>query len=195
MTPSRITDGRRLLLASKSPRRRELLSMLDIPFQLAKDFECDESSPDTLSAQQVPIFLSRLKSETYPYTLCPGDILLTADTVVISDGKVLGKPADRKDAVGMLRLLSGRRHSVVTGVTLRTAEKIISFSDVSYVTFREMDDDEIEYYVTKYNPVDKAGAYGIQEWIGAAAISSIEGSYYNIVGLPTEKLYSELLKI
>lgn len=185
---------KRILLASKSPRRRELLGMLDIPFQMAEDYTCDEIYPSDLSADKVPEYLSRVKSMAYPYPLSDGDILLTADTVVICEGEVLGKPCDAEDAVSMLRKLSGRTHTVVTGVTLRSSAKTYSFSDVSYVTFRPMAESEIRYYVCRYSPLDKAGAYGIQEWIGAAAITSVEGSYYNIVGLPTEKLFLSISK-
>jgi len=185
---------KRLLLASKSPRRRELLAMLDIPFQLAQDYACEEIYPFGLEAEKIPEYLSLLKSKVYPYPLEEGDVLLTADTVVICEGELLGKPCDAEDAVEMLRALSCKTHSVVTGVTLRSVSNVHTFSDISYVTFRHMADSEIRYYVEKYSPLDKAGAYGIQEWIGAAAISSIRGSYYNIVGLPTEKLFTALAK-
>lgn len=182
----------RLILASKSPRRRELLSMLDIPFQLAEEYPCNETYPSNLPAEKVPEYLSRLKSDAYPYPLEAGDVVITADTVVICGGDVLGKPQDSEDAVKMLQKLSGKKHSVVTGVTLKSKALVHTFSDVSYVTFRTMTETEIRYYVERYSPLDKAGAYGIQEWIGVAAISSINGSYYNIVGLPTEKLFTAL---
>jgi len=186
-------DGIRIIIASKSPRRKELVAMMDIPFIVSDDFVCEEEYPSDLQPEKIPEYLSRLKSEAYPHELADGDILMTADTVVIVDGKVLGKPEDLEDAKKMIRMLSGKTHEVVTGVSIRNNNsQIKTFSEISYVTFREIDDQEIDYYVGKYDPEDKAGAYGIQEWVGAVAISSIQGSFYNIVGLPTERLFVEL---
>ncbi|MGN0091974.1 MAG: Maf family nucleotide pyrophosphatase [Alistipes sp.] len=182
----------RLILASASPRRRELLAGCDLEFTLAPRFECEECYPSDLPAENVAEYLAQLKSRAYPFPLSDGDILLTADTVVIVDGAILGKPADEAQACVMLRRLSGRTHKVVTGVALRSSEQMRSFSVVSEVRFRTLTDEETAYYVEKYRPFDKAGAYGIQEWIGYVAIESIEGSFYNVMGLPVQRLYVEL---
>lgn len=184
----------RLILASASPRRHELLAVCDIDFTLAEKFECEECYPTDLEADKVAEYLSQLKSNAYPHALKEGDILLTADTVVIAGGEILGKPKDSADAERMLKILSGATHKVVTGVTLRTPSRTISFSAESLVTFRVLENEEIEYYIEKYRPLDKAGAYGIQEWIGYVAIESIEGSFFNVMGLPVQKLYVELDK-
>ena len=185
----------RLILASASPRRRELLASCDIDFTLAERFECEECYPADLEADRVAEYLSQLKSEAYPQTLTEGDILLTADTVVIAGGEILGKPKDRADAERMLQKLSGATHKVVTGVTLRTTTQRISFSAESLVTFRLLENEEIAYYIEKYRPMDKAGAYGIQEWIGYVGIERIEGSFYNVMGLPVQRLYVELQRL
>ena len=184
----------RLLLASQSPRRRELMSGCGIPYELAPRYACDENYPSTLPAEEVPAYLSQLKSEAYPTPLATGDLLLTADTVVILNGRVLGKPHDRQEAVEMLQALSGNRHTVITGVTLRSAERIHTFSVRSDVWFRALTDEEITYYIDTYRPFDKAGSYGIQEWIGYAAIERIDGSFYNVMGLPIQRVYIELEK-
>ncbi len=184
--------SRRLLLASQSPRRRELLTACGLPYEPAQRFDCEEHYPADLAAEEVPLYLSQLKSRAYPATLAENDILLTADTVVVLDGQVLGKPRDREDAVGMLRRLSEHRHTVVSGVTLRTAERMHSFEARTNVWFRRLEDEEITYYVDTFRPFDKAGSYGIQEWIGYAAIERIEGSFYNVMGLPIQKVYTEL---
>ena len=184
----------RLLLASQSPRRRELMSGCGIPYELAPRYECDENYPATLPAKEVPAYLSRLKSEAYPTPLAANDLLLTADTVVILEDRVLGKPHDRQEAVEMLQALSGNRHTVITGVTLRSAERIHTFSVRSDVWFRALTDEEIAYYIDTYRPFDKAGSYGIQEWIGYAAIERIDGSFYNVMGLPIQRVYIELEK-
>ena len=178
----------RLILASASPRRRELLAACDIDFTLAEKFECDERYPADLEADKVAEFLSQLKSNAYPHTLKEGDILLTADTVVIAGGEILGKPKNNADAERMLKILSGATHKVVTGVTLRTPSRTISFSAESLVTFRALENEEIAYYIEKYRPLDKAGAYGIQEWIGYTAIEGLQGSFYNVMGLPVQKV-------
>ena len=187
--------GYRLILASASPRRRELLAACDLDFVLADKFECDERYPADLAAEKVAEYLSQLKSNAYPHPLGEKDILLTADTVVILGDKILGKPHSEAEAVEMISSLSGATHKVVTGVTLRTAEQTISFSAESLVSFRTLDTEEIAYYVEKYRPMDKAGAYGIQEWIGYTAIDRIEGSFYNVMGLPVQRLYSTLKEI
>ena len=185
----------RLILASASPRRRELLADCDLDFVLAEKFECEECYPADLAAEKVAEYLSQLKSNAYPHTLGEGDILLTADTVVILGDKILGKPHSEAEAVEMISTLSGATHKVVTGVTLRTAERTISFSAESLVSFRALDPEEISYYVEKYRPLDKAGAYGIQEWIGYIGIEGIEGSFYNVMGLPTQRLYQALKEL
>lgn len=184
----------RLLLASQSPRRRELMTACGLTYTLAPRYDCEEVYPSSLPAEEVPLYLSRLKSESYPEPLAPGDILLTADTVVVIDGEVLGKPRSRDEATAMLRRLSGRRHTVVSGVTLRTACRMHTFEARTGVWFRELADEEIAYYVDAFRPYDKAGSYGIQEWIGYAAIERIEGSFYNVMGLPVQKVYTELDK-
>lgn len=184
----------RLLLASQSPRRRELIAGSGIPFTLTEKYACEEHYPATLAAEEVPSYLSRLKSEAYPTPLQPNDILLTADTVVILEGEVLGKPKDREDALRMVARLAGNRHTVVTGVTLRTSERIETFSAESDVWFRPLSAEEIAYYVDTYRPFDKAGSYGIQEWIGYVGIERIDGSFYNVMGLPIQRLYVELEK-
>ena len=185
----------RLILASASPRRRKLLAACDIDFVLADKFECEECYPADLAADKVAEYLSQLKSNAYPHTLAEGDILLTADTVVIAGGEILGKPKDDADAKRMLKLLSGATHKVVTGVTLRTTKQTISFSAESLVSFRTLEAEEISYYIEKYRPLDKAGAYGIQEWIGYIGIEGIEGSFYNVMGLPVQRLYSALKEL
>ena len=182
----------RLILASRSPRRRELLAGCDLHFDIAEGYEVEEVYPETLAAEKVPEFLSGLKADGYPYPLADGDILITADTVVISRGRILGKPHSREEAMEMIRELSGRTHLVVTGVSLRDNRRSVSFSAESKVSFRELSDEEIAYYVDTYKPFDKAGAYGIQEWIGRTAIESIEGSFYNVMGLPVAALYKHL---
>ena len=182
----------RLILASQSPRRRQLLADAGIEFELAPRFECEESFSEDMPAIEVAEYLSKLKSEAYPQPLAERDILLTADTVVIAENRILGKPADRAEAIKMITMLSGHEHEVVTGVTLRTAERVKSFSVVSKVYFRELSTEEIEYYVDNYRPYDKAGSYGIQEWIGYVGIEGIEGSFYNVMGLPVQRLYCEL---
>ncbi|HIW64966.1 MAG TPA: septum formation protein Maf [Candidatus Alistipes intestinipullorum] len=186
--------NRRLLLASQSPRRRELMTGCGLPYELAPKYDCEEVYPADLAAEEVPLYLSQLKSHAYPAQLAPGDILLTADTVVVLNGRVLGKPHGRDEALRMLHDLSGHRHTVVSGVTLRTAEGEHSFEARTDVWFRNLTDEEITYYVDAFRPFDKAGSYGIQEWIGYAAIERIEGSFYNVMGLPIQKVYTELDK-
>lgn len=185
---------RRLLLASQSPRRRELITGCGLPYELAPKYDCEEHYPAELAAEEVPLYLSQLKSRAYPEPLGERDILLTADTVVVLDGEVLGKPRDREDALRMLRRLAGRQHTVVSGVTLRSREQMCTFDARTSVWLRDLSDEEIAYYVDTYHPFDKAGSYGIQEWIGYVAIERIEGSFYNVMGLPIQKLYTELNK-
>ena len=182
----------RLILASQSPRRRQLLADAGIEFELAPRFECEESFSEEMPAAEVAEYLANLKSEAYPESLGEKDILLTADTVVIARNRILGKPADRAEAIAMISMLSGCEHEVVTGVTLRSAERVKRFSVSSKVRFRALSQEEIEYYVDTYKPFDKAGSYGIQEWIGYVGIEGIEGSFYNVMGLPVQRLYCEL---
>lgn len=182
----------RLLLASQSPRRRELLSGTGLKYEMAPKFEVEESYPSDIPAEEVPLYLSRLKSEGYPHPLAERDILLTADTVVIAQERILGKPHSREEALEMLSRLSGRGHRVVTGVTLRSQSHTLSFSSSSEVFFRTISPEEAAYYVDTYRPYDKAGSYGIQEWIGYVAIERIEGSFYNVMGLPIQRVWVEL---
>lgn len=184
--------GRRLLLASASPRRRELLRFLGAEVENAPLIEVDETYPADLPAEQVPEYLSRLKAEPYRATLRPDEVLVTADTVVINHGKVVGKPHSEEEAVEMLRSLSGHAHRVVTGVTLTTTEGSHSFSEHTDVEFAPLTDDEIRTYVERFRPLDKAGAYGIQEWIGYIGVKGITGDYYNVMGLPLHALYTNL---
>lgn len=185
-------SSKRLILASASPRRRQLLADCDIPFVVAETFDCNEEYPPQMPSHEVAEYLSGLKSDAYPHTLAADEILLTADTVVIVDDHILGKPSSAEEAVAMLQMLSGRVHNVVTGVTIRSTERRRSFSVSSSVSFRTLTADEINYYITRYRPFDKAGSYGIQEWIGYVAIESIEGSFFNVMGLPVQRLYVEL---
>ena len=181
-----------VILASKSPRRQELLRGMGVDFTIMTK-ETDESFPSDMPLDEVPKYLSLQKSLAFADDELPVDFLLiTSDTVVICEGEILGKPKDKGDAARMLRLLSGKTHHVVTGVTVRSAEKTESFAVRSNVTFAQLDEEEIDYYIEHCKPFDKAGAYGIQEWIGYVGISGLEGSFYNVMGLPTRKLYGVL---
>lgn len=182
----------KIILGSASPRRRELLASLDVEFSVEPVKGVDETAPTDMPAMEIPEFLSRKKASAYP--LSDNQMLITADTLVISDNKPLGKPVDAEDARHILRSISGKTHQVVTGVCISTTDKTVSFSAVTDVTFSALTDDEIDYYIKNYKPFDKAGAYGIQEWIGAIAVSNINGSYYNVMGLPLHRLYVELKK-
>ena len=182
----------RFTLASASPRRRELLKGLDIAFTVEPGKDEREAFSEGMPHFAIPEFLARHKSETFHRDLEPREVLITADTLVFLDEKVLGKPDGREGAVAMLRALSGRTHTVTTGMALRTLERIHTFSDTTEVDFKFLTDDEIAYYVDHYQPYDKAGAYGIQEWIGFVGITAIRGSYFNVMGLPVQRLYTEL---
>lgn len=182
----------KILLASGSPRRRELLAMIAPDFAVAPGRDVDESYPSDIPAEKVAEYLSKVKADAYIDLLADDEIIITADTVVIIDGRILGKPAGRDDAVAMLRSLSGRRHKVVTGVTVTARDRSISFDETTVVEFAPLSDDEIDTYVDTFRPYDKAGAYGIQEWIGAVGIKGIEGCYYNVMGLPVHTLYHRL---
>ena len=182
-----------LILASKSPRRRELLKMLDLEFKIMDLPGVEETYPSDLPAEKVPEFLSKIKAEAYTSYLNDEDILITADTVVIIDNEIIGKPKDLEDAKKMLSKLSGKQHRVVTGVSLTSTKKSVTFSSVTDVKFAHLSVEDIDFYVEKYKPLDKAGAYGIQEWIGAVGIEGIVGSFYNVMGLPIHALYKQLL--
>lgn len=181
-----------LILASNSPRRKELLSGIDVQYEIRTLPDIDESYPETLPHEEVAGYLAQKKASAYITTLKEGELLITADTIVLLNGLILGKPVDKKDAKRMLRLLSGETHRVVTGVCLTSTAKQVCFSDKAFVTFSQLTDNEIDYYVEKYNPLDKAGAYGVQEWIGYVGVERIEGSYFNVMGLPICKVYKEL---
>lgn len=182
----------RLLLGSRSPRRRELLAQSGLPFEAAADYDCPEHYPASLPAREVPRYLADLKSDAYPLPLSPRDILLTADTVVVSGDRVLGKPRDSVQAARMLRILSGRMHEVVSGVTLRTAARRRTFSVLTRVWMRPLREEEIAFYIDRFHPLDKAGAYGVQEWIGLVAVERINGSFHNVMGLPIQRVHTEL---
>ena len=185
----------KLILASNSPRRRELLAGLGYPYEVRVLSDIDESYPDHLRGGDVAAYISRAKAEAYKPTMAADELVITADTIVCLDEKVLGKPADEDEAMSMLRSLSGRTHQVYTGVTIASlAAETTTFVSCSSVTFTELTDEEIRHYVTHYRPMDKAGSYGIQEWIGYIGVERIEGSYFNVMGLPVQRLYSELKK-
>lgn len=181
-----------IILASNSPRRKELLSGLDLEYDVKVLPDIDESYPDTLQKEKVAEYISKKKADAHISLLEEDTLLITADTIVLLDGKIYGKPVDEKDAARMLKELSGKTHQVITGVALTTQDKQKSFSVISEVRFAKLEDSEIEYYVYKYKPLDKAGAYGIQEWIGYVAVEYMSGSYFNIMGLPIQRLYQEM---
>lgn len=190
---------KKIILGSGSPRRRELLDGLDLPFTVDTGNTFEESPEPGVEAHLVPVHMSVGKSRGFHRGLSPDEVLITADTVVICTGPdgsqaVLGKPHSREEAVAMLERLSGRTHEVVTAVTIRDSVREETFTDSTLVTFDELSDEDINYYIDRYKPFDKAGAYGIQEWIGYAAISGIEGSFYNVMGFPVHKVYRELKK-
>ena len=182
----------KIILGSNSPRRKELLSGLDIKFNVKVIPGLEENYPETLDPQEIPVFLSKQKAEAYLSSLDDTMLLITADTIVWNGNAVIGKPKNRAEAIQMLRSLSGHEHHVVTGVCLTTTKKQLTFSVISSVRFASLNDEEIIYYVDKYKPFDKAGAYGIQEWIGYVGVESISGSFYDVMGLPVQRLYQEL---
>lgn len=190
---SELFESRHLILASASPRRQELLSHLGIPFEVRK-IDFTEDLPGSGNPVEIAEKLAISKAEVVKIDLGSVDIAITADTVVWCEGNLLGKPADRDEAVRMLRMLSGKTHRVVTGVCLLSDVTHTSFCSETLVTFKSLSEQEISYYIDKFNPFDKAGAYGIQEWIGFIGVERIEGSYFNVMGLPVQKLYSELIK-
>ena len=185
----------KVILASNSPRRKELLAGLGVDYEVRTLPDVDESYPDTLQGADIPLYIAKEKADAYRNMLQPGELMITADTIVWLDGRVLGKPKDREDALCMLRAMSGRTHEVFTGVCITTTEWQRSFAAQTEVRFAELSEEEITYYVDKFQPMDKAGAYGVQEWIGFIGVENISGSYYNIMGLPVQRLYKELVKV
>jgi len=181
------------ILASKSPRRQFLLKDLGLDFEVVTR-EVDESFPEHLKAEQIPLYLCEKKARAFDEELNDNTIVITADTIVWIDDHVLNKPENYEDAVRMLTLLSGRMHQVFTGVCLKSNEKMILFYVATNVYFKKITPEEIDYYIRNFHPFDKAGAYGAQEWIGYIAVEKIEGSYFNVMGLPLKELYEELLK-
>lgn len=182
----------RIVLGSNSPRRKELLAGLDLQFEVEVIPDIDESYPDALTSVAIPLYIARKKAEAYLEKMSDNELLITADTIVATYDRILGKPANREEAIDMLHILSGHVHEVITGVCLTTKEKTVSFSVDSAVSFTKLEEEEIIYYVDKYRPFDKAGSYGIQEWIGYIAVEAINGSFYNVMGLPVQRLYQEL---
>jgi len=178
------------VLASNSPRRKELLAGLDIDFEVRTLSDIDESYPEFLWKEEIPIHIAKLKAEAYWDYLCSDTLLITADTIVWLEGKVYEKPQDEEDAKNMLRILSGQTHEVITGVCVTSTYKQEAFHALSKVRFAELDEAEIDYYVKKYKPYDKAGAYGVQEWIGYIGVEELNGSFYNVMGLPVKMLYT-----
>ncbi|MBO1362470.1 septum formation protein Maf [Prevotella sp. A2931] len=183
---------KQIILASNSPRRKELLAGLDIDFTISVKPDIDETYPPNLAPREVPVYLARKKAQAYMDELDHQELLITADTVVIVGDEILGKPCDDDEAKRMLTLLSGKTHLVTTGVCLATLRKTRTFSVTTQVTFKELTADEINYYILKYRPFDKAGAYGIQEWIGYIGVTNLEGSFYNVMGLPVQRIYQEM---
>ena len=182
------------ILASNSPRRKELLAGLDIDFEVRVLADIDESYPSDLPVGEVAEYISRKKAVAYRSLIHDDELVITADTIVVVDQEILGKPVDAADARRMLRLISGREHQVITGVCLTTTEKTRSFSVSTDVAFKQLSEEEIGYYIEHYKPFDKAGAYGIQEWIGYIGVTSLHGSYFNVMGLPVQRIYAELQK-
>ena len=182
----------KIILASNSPRRKELLAGLDLQFEVRVLKDIDESYPQDLPTLKIAEFISKKKAEAYIETMADDELVITADTVVILGDEVMGKPHDEADAKRMLGELSGQTHQVATGVTLSTKERQMSFTVVTDVTFKQLSANEIDYYVRTYHPMDKAGAYGIQEWIGYIGVTALKGSYFNVMGLPVQRIYEAL---
>ena len=185
----------KIILASNSPRRRELLSGLGVDYEVKIVPGIDETYPESLNGEEIPVYIAQEKANAYRASLKLDELVITADTIVYVDGMVLGKPVDEADACRMLRMLSGRTHQVITGVCLTTVDFQKSFASVTEVTFDTLSDEEIGYYVEKYRPMDKAGSYGVQEWIGFVGVTGLKGSYYNVMGLPVQRLYKELKEL
>lgn len=183
---------KRLILASNSPRRKELLGGLGLEFEVRTLNDIDESYPSDLKGEEIPKYIAKVKADAYRKTMADDELIITADTIVYADGEVLGKPTDRADAQRMLHQLSGKWHEVITGVSIVTKEKTRQFATKTEVQFASLTDEQIDYYIDNYRPYDKAGAYGIQEWIGYVGVKSLRGSYFNVMGLPVQRLYTEL---
>lgn len=187
------TRGKKIILGSNSPRRQELLKGLDIDFVIDTKTSFVESIPENTPHESIPALMAEGKSKGFHRALDADEILITSDTMVLCGNVILGKPHSREEAVQMLRLLSGREHHVITAVTFRNSLRIKTFTDKASVCFKDLTDSEIDYYLDKYKPYDKAGSYGVQEWIGYIGIDRIEGSYFNIMGFPTHLVYKELI--
>ncbi|MDE6647536.1 MAG: Maf-like protein [Prevotella sp.] len=187
-----VAKGYKIILASNSPRRKELLAGLDVAFEVRVIKGIDESYPDSLPTTDIAEYISRKKANAYLQQLAADELLITADTIVVLGAEVMGKPHDEADACRMLHKLSGQTHQVITGVTLATTVRQQSFSVVTDVTFKSFTDEEIDYYVSHYKPFDKAGAYGIQEWLGYIGVTALRGSYFNVMGLPVQRIYEAL---
>ena len=185
----------KVVLASNSPRRKELLTGLGIDYEVKTLPDIDESFPRGLSEVETATYIARAKADVYRNIMQSDELIITADTIVWLDGEVMGKPLDGEDARRMLRALSGKTHQVITGVCLMTIDSQKAFATVTDVTFCHLSEEEIDYYVERYRPMDKAGSYGIQEWIGFVGVESISGSYFNVMGLPIQRLYTELKKL
>ena len=181
-----------IVLASNSPRRKELLQRMGVNFKVRTLFGIDESYPNSLRGEDIVCYISRNKAKAYQSSMAPNELLITADTIVYVDGEVMGKPKNAEQAKEMLHKLSGKTHQVITGVTIVTAKRTENFGVTSQVKFTNITDEETNFYVDNYLPFDKAGAYGIQEWIGIVAVEEIKGSYFNVVGLPVQRLYQKL---
>jgi septum formation protein len=194
MLHERLKDFR-IILGSGSPRRHYLLNELGIEYETRVNSDLEETYPVTLSLEEIPVYLAKLKSRAIMKEVPRDTLLITADTIVCLEGQVINKPKDRADAVSILKRLSGNKHEVLTGVCLRMAKKMHSFHASSMVWFAMLEEEEINYYIDQYKPYDKAGAYGVQEWIGYVGIEKIEGSYFNVMGLPIQKVYHELKKM
>ena len=186
---------KKIILASKSPRRRELLTGLDLDFEVKVIPGIAENYPDSLPSERIPQYIAAEKAEAYKGSIAPDEVLITADTVVILNDEIMGKPKDDAQAREMLHKLSGKTHQVTTGVCLTTISSQKQFHVTSHVTFKLLSDDEIDYYVSHYHPLDKAGAYGIQEWIGYVGVTRLEGSFFNVMGLPVQRIWEELKTI
>ncbi len=182
----------RIILASNSPRRKELLAGLDLDFEVRIIKDIDESYPHDLPTKQIAEYISKKKAAAYLATMAEDELVITADTIVVLGREVLGKPKNEADACRMLHELRGKTHQVITGVTLTTRDKQVSFSVETDVTFKVFTEEEIDYYVKRYQPMDKAGAYGIQEWIGYIGVTALNGSYFNVMGLPVQRIYEAL---
>lgn len=187
-------SNKKIILASKSPRRQELIKGLELPYEV-HTFDVDESYPDHLKEQEIALYLAEKKAAAYPGSIKENEVLLTADTIVWVNDHVLNKPESPQEAFKMLKEICGTSHTVYTGVCLRTATQTISFYDSSEVVIKPLNDEEINHYITHYKPFDKAGSYGIQDWFGYVAVEKINGSFYNVMGLPVGKLYDELKKL